>query len=460
MSTAGISFGGLASGLDTKSIITALVAVERRPIDALTTKKGSLTKQKTLMTDLRGLLDKLTTAAKSLKTTTDFLKMKAASDDETVLTASASSSATPGSYTVSVEKLARAQINWSSGSASPTASLGANATFMLTVGGEPHLISVGSPTQPVTLESSAAAINDYDDLNEIGMQAEVVNTGAASNPYQLVIRSTTTGTEGAFTLEVDEGSTAFEALFAELNQAANKTSAQNAELKINGGITIQRSSNEISDLFAGITLDLKSAKPGTDVTVTVSTDAEATSKKVQDFVDAYNKVVEFIANQNVLDADGKAKNPLFGDSTLRSLRTSLRGVVGSVVNDSENEAYQMLAQIGVTADRDGKLTFNSSKFAEALAADEQSVATVFTGATGGIATRLVDQIDVYTDTVDGLLKSRDDGFGRLLKDTQNRIDQGERRLTLFQQQLEAKYANLESLLSKLQSQGSSISSIG
>ncbi|MBZ0154556.1 MAG: flagellar filament capping protein FliD, partial [Planctomycetes bacterium] len=330
----------MASGLDTKSIITALVAVERRPIDALTTKKGSLTKQKTLMTDLRGLLDKLTTAAKSLKTTTDFLKMKAASDDETVLTASASSSATPGSYTVSVEKLARAQINWSSGSASPTASLGANATFMLTVGGEPHLISVGSPTQPVTLESIAAAINDYDDLNEIGMQAEVVNTGAASNPYQLVIRSTTTGTEGAFTLEVDEGSTAFEALFAELNQAANKTSAQNAELKINGGITIQRSSNEISDLFAGITLDLKSAKPGTDVTVTVSTDAEATSKKVQDFVDAYNKVVEFIANQNVLDADGKAKNPLFGDSTLRSLRTSLRGVVGSVVNDSENEAYQ------------------------------------------------------------------------------------------------------------------------
>ena len=67
MSTAGISFGGLASGLDTKAIISALVAIERRPILALEQKKTGYGKQKTLFGDLKGLLDKLTTAAKALQ---------------------------------------------------------------------------------------------------------------------------------------------------------------------------------------------------------------------------------------------------------------------------------------------------------------------------------------------------------------------------------------------------------
>ena len=77
----------------------------------------------------------------------------------------------------------------------------------------------------------------------------------------------------------------------------------------------------------------------------------------------------------------------------------------------------------------------------------------------GIAARFETQIDVYTDSVDGLLKSRADSFDRQVKDTQRRIDDGERRLTLYEQQLTAKYANLETLLSKLQSQGSSIGNI-
>src|SRR5204862_596357 len=108
------------------------------------------------------LLDKLTTAARALKTTTVFLQMKAASDDETVLTASAASSATPGSYTVRVVSLAKAQVNSSTGSASATADLGGPASLQIDVGGNTHLISVDDPN----LESIAAAINSYDDTNE------------------------------------------------------------------------------------------------------------------------------------------------------------------------------------------------------------------------------------------------------------------------------------------------------
>lgn len=465
MSSAGISFGGLASGLDTRAIISALVSIERRPITQLESKKTSLNKQKSLYSDLRGLLDKLRTTAKDLKGTTDFLSMKAASDDEAVLKATASNSAEPGTYKVRVLQLAQAQVNASTGSASRTDSLGGPASLILDVGGVQQLISVNDPT----LDSIAAAINQADENLDTGVRAEVVDTGNPANGgaqrYQLVVRSTKPGSDGEFTLSVDDGEPAFQAL---IGQVAGNTisAAQDAQLLVNGtpqgtgGITVYRSSNTIADLFPGITLDLQSVpSPNKDVTVTVTTDTEATSKKLQSFVDAYNKVVDFFVDQNVLDAEGKAKGPLFGDSTLRSMRSTLRGIVGASIGDTGNEAYQLLSQIGITADTAGKLTFTQSKFEEALTADEDAVSALFTGATNGIANRLIDQIDTYTDSVEGLIKTRSDAFDRQVKDAQSRIDQAERRVTLYQQQLETKYANLESLLTRLQGQGTSLSSI-
>lgn len=457
MSSAGISFGGLASGLDTRAIISALVAVERRPINALEQKKTALGKQKSLFGDLRGLLDKLTTAAKALKTTTDFLQMKAASDDENVLTATASSSATPGSYTLRVVALAKAQISSTNGSASATTDLGGPASLQIDVGGNTHLISVDDPN----LNSIAAAINAHDDTNQMGVRAEVIDTGNTANGgaqrYQLVVRSTTTGNAGGFTIAYDDGEPAFQNVIDDITL---RTGASDAQLLVNGAITVYRPTNQVGDLFPGITLDLKSVpNPPKDITVTVTTDAEETAKKVQEFVDAYNKVVDFFAEQNALDGEGKAKNPLFGDPTLRSMRSTLRTIVGGSIVGTGNDAFQLLTQIGVASDKDGKLTFNRGKFDEALADDENAVAAVFTHASNGIAKRLIDQVDSYTDSVDGLIKNRNDTFDRQVKQTQSRIEQAERRLSLYEKQLEVKYANLENLLAKLQGQGASVASV-
>jgi len=454
MSSAGISFGGLASGLDTKAIISALTAIERRPITALETKKTSLGKQKSLFGDLGTLLDKLTTAAKALKTTSDFLQMKATSSDEDLLTVSASNTATPGSYEVKVLSLAHAKVSHSSGSASPTANLGGPASLQIDVDGNTHIIAINSPT----LDSIAAAINDQD----IGVSASVVDTGNPANNgsqrYQLVLRATTSGTEGDFSVSYDDGDTAFQNLIADFAVPANTIAASNASIEL-GGITIQRSSNSISDVIPGVTLDLRSADAGKTVQVTIATDAEATSKKVQGFVDAYNAIVDFIAGQNVVDTAGKTSSPLFGDSLLRSVRTNLRNIAGALVGDTGNGSYQLLSQVGIKSDTAGKLTFDSAKFGEALAADETAVAAIFTNPTTGLMSRIVDQVKVYTDSVDGLFKSRSESFDRQVKDTQRRIDDAERRLTAFTAQLETKYANLESLLGKLQSQGNSLSSL-
>ncbi|HLQ37300.1 MAG TPA: flagellar filament capping protein FliD [Planctomycetota bacterium] len=455
MSSAGISFGGLASGLDTKAIIAALMGVEQQPINALQFRKTSLSTQKSLFGDLGTLLASLQTAANSLKLTTDFLAMKAASDNENVLTASASNSAVQGSHQIEVLDLAQAQVNSSNGRADHDVTQ-YQGTINISYGGNDHLINIpATPGGSTTLDGVAAAINNTADLDVV---ASVVNTGNATNPYQLVLRSSSTGSAGQFdvALETESGGGELTALVNDLHTNI-RTPAKDAHILLNG-IDIFRSSNTIADAIPGVTLNLKSkTAANTPVTVTVSTDTEATTQKVQTFIDAYNKVVDFVKKQNELDATGHAKNLLFGDMTLQSIRNSLRSAVGAVV-DSGNAAYSMFAQLGINSDRDGKLTLDSAKFSAALAADPDAVGQVFAKSGTGIAAKLYTQIGLYTDSVDGLLKARSDGFDTLIKDTQNQIDQGTRRLDQFQKALEQKYANLESLLAKLQGQGSALGS--
>ncbi len=453
MSSAGISFGGLASGLDTKAIITALVAVEQRPIIALEDKKTLLGKQKSLFGDLRGLLEKLQTKAKALNTTSNFLQKKVASDNEDILTASVSGSPTPGSYTIEVLDLAKAQINTVS-AASATAQLGTGTSSSILLEIDNQVLPIG--IADTSLQGIADAINEQG----TGVHADVIDTGNTTNGgadrYQLVVRATEAGTEHDFTISFDDGDAGFQQVIT--NLASNQRDATDAHIRLNDSADITRSSNSLSDVIPGITIDLKAKQVGTLVNVTVTTDSEETSKKLQEFVDAYNAVVDFFGAQSALDANGKATSPLFGDSSLRSVRSTLRRVVGGTVATTGNLSYQLLAQIGVKSDKDGKLTFDQSKFTDALADDEQAVAAVLTDSTNGIAGRLADQIDLYTDSIDGLIKTRTDSYDRQVKDTTSRITDAEQRLERYRKQLETKYANLETLLGQLQSQGNSLTS--
>lgn len=462
MSSAGINFGGLASGLDTKAIISALMAVERRPIAALETKKTSLSSQKRLFGDFNTLLTDLQKSAKKLSRTTDFLKMAATSSDENILTVSAGSGATPGSHQITVEKLARAQLNVSGRYADDDALSFGPGTLLLNMGGNDYAIEIDANS---SLNMIAAAINEQADVQDIAISAQVVDTGDLSNGganrYQMVLRGTKVGSEGAFTLIADNGDSDLNTLVDQLTTVNDPnfgiTNASNAEFVLDG-VHMQRSANSITDAITGVTLDLHALDPLKTVTVTVTTDAAETSKSVSDFVEAYNKVVDFVAAQNVVGTDGRASAPLFGDGTLRSIRSGLRQILGAEV-DTGNDALSMLSQIGITSDRAGKLTFSQSKFEEQLGVDEDAIGALFADATFGIAGRLSTQIDVFVNTTDGLIKARQDGFDRRIKDTQSRIDQGELRLQRTQAALELRYANLESLLGKLQSQGNALSSI-
>lgn len=465
MGLAGISFGGLASGLDTAAIIEALLAVERRPIDLLERQKDDLQEAKKLFGTFEQRLKDVLDAAEAIKTSGSFLEFEASTDNEDkFFVASAGSSAATGTYDIGVRKLAVADAKSSLGRADKDATTyGSGQSLVFTIDGENHVVSLGSGE---TLDGIAGAINNA----EIGIQATVVDTGAASNPYQLVLSSETPGTSGAFTVTTDPigGSTALDTLVSEISSNSIAT-ASDALLTFNG-VEIIRSSNTISDLIPGVTLDLKSATgedPPTAISevsrLTITPDSSGTGEKIQELVDKYNGLIDFFEDQGNLDEEGNPSSPIFGDATLRTVRSSLRSTIGASANTSD-PAFQLLSQVGIEADQQGRLTFTQSEFDEALTADERAVRDLFAGddeATSleGIAVRLFDQIDSFTDFVDGIIKARKDGFDRRIKQADDGIARGEERLERTEFQLTQRFANLEVLLTQLQSQGSALGGI-
>ena len=454
MSVSGIQFGGLASGLDTQAIIGALLAVEQRPIAQLETRRSNFQRQRSLLGDFEDLLSTLQEKADAIGQSDNFLAFSASSDDETVFTASAGSSALAGVYDIEVQTLASNEIRGSLGAADSNTTTYGTGTLTVNVGGTTTYINIeGGSTGNNTLDGIAAAINSSD----AQVNAQVIDTGNGATPFQLVLTSEVDGSGGAVTLGADGASAALQTLVGEVNGNTIR-SAADAEFKLNG-VSVRRTTNSVSDLIQGVTLELRSTNPANQTSrLTIATDTEQTSGSVQEFVDAYNAVIDFVDNQNVVGEGGTASGPLFGDSTLRTVRSSLRDIVGRSASGAD-PSFSLLSQVGLDTDREGNLTFDSAEFAEKLTGNEDAVRALFTDASFGVATQIESRIDDFTDSVDGLFKARTDGFDRLIRDTNSQIERSERRLEQLEQQLTQRYANLEITLSRLQGQGGTLSSL-
>lgn len=466
MSTQGISFAGLASGLDSSAIIKSLVALERRPIGLLEQKKSRFDQQAKLFGTLRTKLDKLQELTKDLKLQSKVLDYTATADTENVVQLTAGDTAVPGTYNFKINRLAQAQTRASSSQASD-ATIFPGGTLRFSFAGaslqDLDITIVQEPSgPPLTLGEIAAQVSKKSDGK---IKADVVFEGGATGGYRLTFTSGVEGEDGAFSVTESSGFGALNDLMAEMNrpkQADNSgllVAAENAELELNG-LIVQRSSNSITDIIPGVTVQLTgTTDPGKDVKITVGTDIEKSAKKMQDWVDAYNEVVDFINEQSKVEVSqgdtGKettvTANALAGDSTLRSIRNRIRSFLSSSV-DTGNEAVTMLSQIGIDSDRDGRLKFDKSEFEDAVGEDSEAVTKIFSMPTTGMAVRLMDTLDTFTDSVDGLIKSRTDGIGRVKRDIDRQIDRLERRMVSFEDNLTRRYANLEQIIGAMESQ--------
>jgi flagellar hook-associated protein 2 len=441
-----IAVGGLATGLDTNKLIDQLVAVQHRPIDQLQERLARVQSTQAAFSTLGAKLATFKSAADALKTTATVLVRKASSSEEAVATAIAGEGAAAGSVALTVSQVARGSVaSAASGVGSITSAVASGAgTFSFQVGsGDPQNVAVDAST---TLEELVTAINGLG----AGVNASSVNIGTSAAPdYRLQITSSATGASSTITILQDDTNLA----------VATTQAGLNAQFTIDGFTgSFERESNTFSDVLNGVTFNLKAAG---STTITVVNDAAAISTKAQALADAFNDIVNYVAGESSVtkseDSSTVTLGSLANNSTVRRLLDQLHSTFSATVSGASTK-YVNLGSLGFATQQDGTILFNAGTFQSALAADSTGVAQVFAGnGTGaGIANDLSSLITTLTQA-DGTLFLATQSLGHDVEDLQSQIDVGERNLTAFHDQLSARFAALEVLVSGLQAQSSFLS---
>ncbi len=429
-----ITFSGLATGMDTASIVSQLVEIKRQPIYRLQADQQTYRTQLSALDTLKAKLEALQTAAQALDTANEFSTLTASSSDKTLLTATAGNDAAAGTYDIVVNSLATTQRELSQGFDSTDASVG-SGTISFTVDG-------------VTTDLTLTGFNSLESLkNQInndvaGVSASIIYDGSDTGGYQLMLSSDEAGSAGAFTVDMSGLSGGTTPTFT------NQQAAADASLTVNG-VAVTATSNNPSDVISGLTLNLLDADPGTTVHLDVTMDTEGIADKVQTLVDAYNDMFTYLDTATAKDGD------LYQNSTAASVEsrianlfiTGLTGVSGDITN---------FFQVGVTrSSNDGLLTFNKDDFEEALDTDFNGVRDFFIERDGNVGKMaLLDTaIDDMTDSVDGLFKIGTDSLNRKIDYAQDSIDRYERSVESYQTTLERKFTAMEAMVSQLQAQG-------
>jgi flagellar hook-associated protein 2 len=434
-----VSFIG-ASGLDTSAIIDALANARRSPILRLQAQAAKLQRQSTEFGNLRTRLEALRTKASAIDTVSELRSHSASTSDPTVVTASATSSATEGVYAINVTSLAQAASKITAGFSEKTGLAIGSGEITINSGGTAYQIQIANGSD---LEQIRDAIN----ASAAPVTATIIDDGSGTDQYKLVLSSDKTGTSSDFSVDLSlftpqAGPFGFSVLNA----------AQNASFTVNGA-QIQRSSNTVTDVVPGVSLSL--LKPGASATVTVSKDRDAVKSKIKDLVNAFNDLHDLFrahGNPDTKDTTGV----LYGDSTLRQAQTKLRNVVDTRLTGT-GSSYDSLASIGITTGRDGRLSVDEAKLTEALNADYDGVIALFTTASTGIA---VKAREAATTLGDSSVRIRTNGIQERIRSINSQVTNLEERLDQYIEQLRRKFSELDSISARLQAQGSALSALG
>ena len=427
-----VSFSGLSSGLDTSSLIAKLVSAEK-------SSETQYTSQQTTNSSQKSIVDALTSAVASLGSMADdlalpsTLQMRTASASDTHISVAASGTASSTVHDVRVNQIAAAQVASSNTYTGDTAGIAGSGSLKITSGTTSATVTYDATD---TLSSIATKINS----TNAGVSASVLFDGTT---YRLMVASKATGTANAATFtETGSG--------LGVSNAANiKVPAKDAKLTIDG-VDVVRSTNIIDDAVPGLTITANSIQAATDpdTSVTVSNDSSALTDKLNAFVSAFNSVAGSVASQLTYNASATTQSALFGDSTLRSLQGALNTFA------SQTFGTMHLDDLGISLDKDGLMTLDSTKLTTALQSNPDAISSLFV--TGGLATAISGMAKMYSEAGDGILVTKSAGLTDRNKLLQDSIDQIEQNATALQTRLQDQFTQMEAALSTMQSQSSYI----
>ncbi len=440
------SVSGITSGIDFNQLIEQLMQIERQPITRLENKKNEYNQKVSAYSELSTKLSNLMSALESLKTTSSFYVRSASSDDTTVVEATASSGASPGNYTINITQLAQSHKIASDAVANltdPISSTSGNFSFYV---GSGATVTV-QVTASTTLSDLKDAINQATD----DVEATIVNVGG-STPYRLILTATNSGASNSIVITENVTNLGFPT--GPVTGGLTLESAQDAQFTVDG-LPVTKTTNVVSDVIEGVTLTLKDV--GT-ADVTVTNDVETMKNQIVEFVNAYNEVVNYVNSQSTYDTETHQGGPFVGESTPRNILNRLRSLITGAVTGQPDD-MKVLAQAGITTNRDGTLSIDYTDLDDKLTSDLSDLAAFFTDSANGFAVNMYDYLDNVTDSIDGSIAIRQKGLNDLIDDTQDQIRKLEARLEETEFRLRMQFTNLEVLLNGLRAQGSYLTSL-
>lgn len=423
-----INFGGLATGMDTNSLIDALMKAERRPIERLQAEKEF---QRSCLSAFSGFETRLKTLLmrfENLDTREEVRAYKATATSDAFFSVSGSSNALPGSFQVEVKNLAQVQKDVSAaGYASRSEGVFGSGTL--------NINGVEIAYDGDSLNGLADKINAANrGENATGVSASIINDGS-ENGFRLVLTGKDSSTD--FTVEVTAGEGEGAHPSFSTTQAA-----QMATILVDN-IEIKSASNVFDQAIPGVTLTLNKPHGSESPTsVNVAFDKASLQGKLQGLVSAYNDVVNYIKQQ----ADASWGR----DSSFRSVQGRLQGLLVSSVG-GEN-GLRTLSQLGIRTDaKTGTLTLDNAKLNQLIDENLEGLQTLFAGngETGGIAKQFTSYLKGITHSIDGLYAGRKKATDSSMRQLDAGIDRNERRLEQREKTLRAQFESLETLVSSM-----------
>lgn len=462
--------------INIEGMVSSVLALERRPLAALQANQNTLNLRSATLNDLKSALSILRSKAQALTqigSLSPFQAKAVTSSNTAVATATASPSAVAGVHTLSVTQLAKLSTVVSSQLSSTTATTEGAGTKSIKVtfdgtnpatSGTAVAVNVtvnAGDTNSTVLTNLAAAINGNATLAS-KVNASVVSD--TSGTVRLVLASKQTGlankvqvadTVGTLlsTIGLNSGiasvGTAGGFLFADGTLDAQFTL---------DGLAITRSSNTVSDVLTGITINLLGVSTS-NATLTVGADNASIKASVQAFLDAHNSAIKFLRERIAVSVsttssggstqvNSVTRGPLAGEATFFTLLSNIRNDAVNTVSTVQSGNPSRLSEVGITAASDGTLSIsNATKFDSAVATNPGGLIDLF-GSADGVATRLIARLDGFVNTgglIDGSLSAVTSNVQQLNRQISTLNDRLAKREVALRKQLLGLQRALEAL---------------
>ena len=438
VSPTGTSFTGISQFAgDLQQALLRAISFASLPLQQLQTDQSTINSQisaaQSLQTQVTGLSTALQTLAAELGNT-----LSASVSDTSVLLATATASALPGSYTVKVNNIGSYSTATSANGlpavTDPTTqSISTSSSFSLTVGTTTYNIQPASNN----LNALATAIN----ASGAGVQATIVNIGGPTTPdYRLALQATSLG---GVSLQLSAGTTQL---------LSSPTLGTDATYTVNGqpstGPGISTNSRTVT-IAPGLTVTLQTA--GT-ATVLVANNTTNLSSALSGFVAAYNSALAELGK-----SIGQNPGPLAGDSVVSSVSQSLQQIMQYSIGSG---TVRSLSDLGIKFTQQGTLTFDPTALGN-MSTTQVNDALNFLGTptSGGFLESATNTMNGLLDPSSGIITTDISAMNQQSTADAQNIQAEQNRLNVLQSNLAQQMAAQDALIASLEQQQSYLSQL-